>query len=752
MYKLYTIYIGLIAWGVILSGGIAVAQTQSGIVLALEENGERQALPGATVQWSDGATGTSTDAKGYFQVPFPKDSLLIIGYLGYYRDTFALQASTQLDTFILYPTTLSLSDVEISGSRRSNYISSLKTIKTEVIGEKELTKAACCDLAGCFETEATVEAQTTNLLTNARELRILGLSGVYNQLLFNGLPMFQGLSFTYGISGYPGTLLKNIFIAKGANSVLQGFDGWAGQINVIPKSPEEVENLLINAYLNNFGEKHLNVNLRIPMGKKQQWNSLLTLHQVLPSREVDRDGDAFTDLPMLKRSMIYHSFQYSSEKIKMETGYRGLIENRLGGQLGFNPSVDKGSNQIYGQSVDIQQGEVFNKTQFAIKKGHKLQLQTFYQGHLQESYFGTLLYLANQERLYINFQYEWDWGNQNNVKAGMSYRSQKMREEISFPGGNLGRTYEGTLLTPQRIPGVFVENHYQSQDEKISLITGIRWDHHQTFGAFITPRAILKYQIDPSNTIRLSAGAGWREIQVFSEHLNLLASSREVVIAEDLKAEQGWNWGGNYLNNFILKGWEGSFTVDYYQTLFTNQIFPDFVRSPGIAYIDNFFGQSISNALQIEANLIHPNGWEAKIAYNYLDIFRLENEIKDELPFNSRHKFMSALSYRNKNLPWYLDLNLHLYGSQRLPNSDSNPEEYQRPQRSQSFTLLNFQATRILKKWEIYGGVENILDFRQLQPILAWQEPFSPYFDTSFVWGPTRGREFYIGFRYTLPQ
>jgi hypothetical protein len=43
-------------------------------------------------------------------------------------------------------------------------------VKTELINQAELKKAACCDLAGCFETQGTVQAMTTNIITNAKEL------------------------------------------------------------------------------------------------------------------------------------------------------------------------------------------------------------------------------------------------------------------------------------------------------------------------------------------------------------------------------------------------------------------------------------------------------------------------------------------------------------------------------------------------------------------------------------------------------
>jgi hypothetical protein len=76
----------------------------------------------------------------------------------------------------------------------------------------------------------------------------------------------------------------------------------------------------------------------------------------------------------------------------------------------------------------------------------------------------------------------------------------------------------------------------------------------------------------------------------------------------------------------------------------------------------------------------------------------------------------------------------------------------QRPDFSRPYSTLNAQCTYSFGKIEVYAGCENIFDFRQLQPIISWQNPFSPYFDTSSVWGPTRGRETYLGIRFKLEQ
>ncbi|MFN9855531.1 MAG: hypothetical protein ACK55T_07080 [Bacteroidota bacterium] len=95
-------------------------------------------------------------------------------------------------------------------------------------------------------------------------------------------------------------------------------------------------------------------------------------------------------------------------------------------------------------------------------------------------------------------------------------------------------------------------------------------------------------------------------------------------------------------------------------------------------------------------------------------------------------------------------MNIHWYGQQRLPDTRSNPVAFQRPDFSQPFTLVNAQFTYNFKTIELYGGCENIFDFRQRQPIISWQNPLSPFFDTSSVWGPTRGRELYVGVRFKM--
>lgn len=55
------------------------------------------------------------------------------------------------------------------------------------------------------------------------------------------------------------------------------------------------------------------------------------------------------------------------------------------------------------------------------------------------------------------------------------------------------------------------------------------------------------------------------------------------------------------------------------------------------------------------------------------------------------------------------------------------------------------------EKYDVYLGVENILGFKQPNPILASSDPFGEYFDASLIWGPVFGRMVYAGVRLRIP-
>lgn len=721
------------------------------IIPGKASNDKKESMTEATAPWFDTLIGVSTGTEDESEVSAKVISNKELITLNEVHSADTIEITNQTPVESILQETQTLDEVVVRGQRSGIIISDINPIKTEQITQTELKKSACCDLAGCFETQTTVQPQTTNVITNSKELRILGLSGVYNQVLIDGFPMIQGLSYTYGISSIPGTLVENISISKGANSVIQGYESISGQINVETIDPDNTDNLLLNLYMNNGMEKHFNANYAFRQGK---WSNLTAFHTMQPAKKIDEDNDNFLDMPQLTRYMIFNKWKYGNENDwgwSSRTGLRFLNEQRIGGQTSFNPKSDKGSSSVYGQSVNINQPEIWTKTSYRINDKHNIVLfaSAFYQD--QNSFFGTIKYNAQQTNFYGNIQHELNYQS-NNLKTGISYRHLNLDENVVFTDTFPKRSYAGNYKRLENVYGLFAENTMYFFNDKLTWIAGVRSDRHNQFGFMITPRTLVKYDIRPKTIIRANIGTGWRTVNVFSENIGLLASSRDIVFAEQLQPEKAVNFGINLTQKFESNNLSGYFSTDYYRTDFQNQIFPDYDTDPTKAIIKNFTGTSESNGFQAELYLKIWRRFEFKTGYNYLNVFREISETKQLLPFNPMHKVLTAFSFKPLTNKFHFDVNAHWYGKQRLPDTKSNPVDFQRPDFSQPYTIVNAQFTYKYKKFEVYAGCENIFDFGQLQPIISWQNPFGPYFDTSSVWGPTKGRETYIGVRFKLSE
>jgi len=457
-------------------------------------------------------------------------------------------------------------------------------------------------------------------------------------------------------------------------------------------------------------------------------------------------------MPLLTRYMVYNKFRFRQPTDGGFSGHLGVrfwTEKRSGGQHDFNIDKHLGGNALYGQTVDLQHPEIYTKLGYRFDNDRKITLIASAFQQNRDDWFGFINYNAKQTNAYANLQYEYRWNMVHELKAGASYRSLNLDENIRFAQADpLQRTFGGDYQRRESIPGIFAENILYFSH--ITLITGIRLDHHNQFGWFATPRALLKYDFSDRTNLRLSAGTGYRTANVFPENVNLLASSRNIIFAEALQPERAINLGINLVHQIYWDNASVTFGADFYHTQFSNQIFPDYNSDPTQAILANFEGTSISNSLQAEMKWKFFERLEIKTSYNFLDVYRVVDEEKVLLPFNARHNILATLSYEPKFKSWHFDSNIHWFGKQQLPDTQRNPESYQQPDASESYLLVNAQFTKVWKTLELYAGCENIFDFRQLRPILSWQDPFGQYFDTAFNWGPTRGREAYVGFRFKI--
>ena len=162
------------------------------------------------------------------------------------------------------------------------------------------------------------------------------------------------------------------------------------------------------------------------------------------------------------------------------------------------------------------------------------------------------------------------------------------------------------------------------------------------------------------------------------------------------------------------------------------------------------FADAGSNVFQVESSVNFLQNLDFKIAYKFIDLYYFKNGNRLDQPFNSKNRVLFGITYTYPQNLWVFNANVQWFGVQNIPSTEKYPVQYQRALTSDPYTLVNVQVTKNFRTFELYAGVENLMNFTQENPIISADNPFNKNFDTSYIWGPTRGRDFYFGFRFFI--
>ena len=724
---------------------VARAQKLTGRVQAIEK-GLPVPLPGASVYWVGGLNGIATDSLGNFTIDTTeKVNQLVISYVGYQSDTLTITDYAAGLTVTLRATQL-LNEVVVTAG--NTQIDRLNPIQTEVLTQRTLAKAACCNLSESFETNASISVSYADAVTGAKQIQFLGLGGQYVQTNVENIPTVRGLATTFGLNYIPGTWITSIDIGKGAGSVVNGYEGMSGQMNVELQKPEyraetKKPNLLLNGYVNAFGRVEGNVNYSQALSDK--WSVGALGHVSTLKTELDQNGDAFRDLPLYTQYNGVIRAKYSSERWMTQFGVKALSEDRDGGQLS---NVGQFRYQFANRT---QRTEVFSKTArlFPDKPYRGLGLILNATAHNQEATFGLRPYTGKQRSLYGNLIYQTIIDNTNHtIKTGISYLLDDYRE----------RYVAQPLDRFESVPGAFFEYAY-TYPERFALVLGNRFDAHNLYGLQWTPRLHLKYHIHGQMTLRASAGRGWRVPNQIAENYGYFVSSRGVFLNQNVRPEIAWTYTAGIINEFLLFGKRATLVVDASRTNFENQLVVD-ADQPRSLLFYNLSGTSYANTFQAELTLSPFKRAEVKAAYRYFDAKQsmgapLGESILMPRMMVSRDRVLLNAAYALPYDKWKVDATLQWNGPKRLPDADDSHTHVTYSAMtwyfSPSFVNLNAQITRSFLNWQVYLGGENLTNFRQPNPIIGAADPFGTSFDAAGQnWGPVTGAMIYAGFRFTL--
>ena len=194
-----------------------LAMTSFSQVRGIVKDSNGNILVGANVVWIGTNFGTITDADGAFSLERKLNyNSLVTSYVGYENDTTLCEGVDFVE--ITLHGEITLDDVVVKSSR-PGVMKARGAQNIDVIGGAELCRAACCNLGESFSNNPSVDVEYSDAATGAKQIKLLGLSGSYVQMLTENVPAFRGAAAPFSLGYIPGTWMQSIQVSKGAATV-----------------------------------------------------------------------------------------------------------------------------------------------------------------------------------------------------------------------------------------------------------------------------------------------------------------------------------------------------------------------------------------------------------------------------------------------------------------------------------------------------------------------------------------------------
>ena len=696
-----------------------------------------------------------------------------------------------------------LEQAVFTASGAGNFLSKGKDIRTEVITAAGLCKMACCNLAESFENSASVTVGYADAVTGARQIRLLGQNGIYTQMLDENRPVMRGLAAPFGLNYVPGQWLESIQIAKGVTSVINGVESMTGQINMEHRKPTDERILYVHASAMNDTKTDFNLISSLQLDEEQRWSTVILAHVDGNFQSMDHNGDGFMDDPRQLQFNLSNRWLYMAPGgAQLRFGVRAIRDARNGGEMpGMTHKIgvawqntsgvreeDKWAGRWTSDILNQSYGG-YLKAGFPLNEANtsNVALVADYTYYKMDGDFTTRKYQADQHSVFVNLLYQNQDIDQHHFTLGLSETLDFYTEDLNYllyHGDLLGAgqsLWASELLPPgvgERFDtrlsdaGVFGEYTFHSADETtFSAILGLRADWYNLVGVRLAPRLTLKWAPSESLVFRANGGRGLRYSHPVVDNLGILSTGKSFYgTFMDHILEDAWTFGANA--TWYIGGSTSTYlSFDYFRTQFSEQMVLDYddvlpseyvyKNRPELTRRAIVFrplsqiegGHSYTDNFQLDFNAEPVKGLTLTLTGRLTDArqTRLSRSASDDVkPMTSRYKGVLNVQYATHLNKWIFDFTASVNGPCKVWNFMKGYQGLYQNGYTPVYPLLYAQVTKRFKGVDLYLGGENLTNYRQPSPILHHEDPYSPDFDASCIWGPLMGIKLYAGIRVTI--
>lgn len=723
----------LFCFAVLLNSSALFAQNT--LTVVLKDDVTQETIPGATVRIGETTIAAVSNAKGEAVLTNIPNGKLVFFFksLGYQERTDTLSFPFEKSTIEISLTQVSgqLDQVIVEGTRSNKSIENIPT-RVEVLTE-EIDEASSMDpskVAHLLTHSTGIQVQQTSATSNTANVRIQGLDGRYTQILKDGFPLYGGFSGSLSIMQIPPLDLRQVEYIKGSASTLYGGGAISGLINLISKEPGTNESLI---HLNASHIGALDVNTFV--SRKFRKTGFTLLAQRNSHQLFDADKDHFSDLPQLVKYNINPKlFFYLDEKTTLNAGATFTNEIREGGDITVVEKGETGPNHFYKERNEIDRYTTQLKFSRQLSATSSLNIRnsiSSFQRALQlNSSPGSGLYSFSGNQLSTYSELSFTSTKKGVLVSGLNFISERFREDKIHP-----------IVRDEEIQTVGVFSQYTIDlNQVVSVEGGLRIDHVLNAKTFLLPRLFTLFKWTPKLTTRIGGGLGYRNATIFNQeselqgYMNVLAIDRTATTSErsyGSTADIGYKTplGENFFISF-----NQMFFLSY---LSSPLVLTTAVNDPAYFEFRNSEGYVSSKGTETFFKFGFYD-FVLFAGYTFTDVHHTFSGKQSEFTLTPRHSLKGDLLYA---LPgkWRIAVDYEYKSSQLLSTG----------RRTIGFWTYGAVVERTIKKFAVYGNLENITNVRQTRYESLLTSPYgTPQFTE--VWAPLDGFVFNAGVKIRL--
>lgn len=687
------------------------------------------------------------------------------------------------------PDTVILPEVTVSATKKTLAKGALRpeVIATESISAQAIAKSGASNINEAVDKNPGIAVQLECSICNVRNVSLNNLPGRYTTLLIDGIPIYSSVSSAYGLDSLSVNGIERVDIARGAGASLIAPEALSGMLNLVSKKPNKDE-----------------ASLRLQAGGFSAWQAELYAAKKLNGGAftitasgnqhgtVDANGDGLSEYTGYQRKML--GFGYFIDDMA-GFKWRGRLdvvdEKRNGGAVGDDYAAIKNSNN--GNPFDFSQGVhaspaangwlvpdgsgtdtlangasgiayqagrgglaeiIFTKrTQWIGSAERKTDSEKwrFALGiatHKQDSFYEFSDYVAKQRQYFAEASYQVYLKNWN-ITAGLNYRYEDLASH-GYSAAN-GLAVHGVDNYVYRTPAIYLQANGHLLDDTLEVNASLRYDRHNQFGGITSPRLNLLYRHNDAWSSRLSLGTGFRAPTSFFEQDHGILDDVQIVrVVNKVEQSRNLSYTLNYTDDRLNVSPAYHYTrIDNMALLAPNQPNPD-----GSASTVTLFSSATTPVIVqgLNVNASYQLSPLMNLAFG-AELFHYQFEAGTLSFARPTAKAYFGLDYTGEKwdlsskLVWTGSQNLRKFhddgsGAQERYNLDGSPKLDKSP----AFFTLDMRSEYAFNTHlSAYLGVDNVLDYKQIDhENMLWIDAQGGL-DTTHIWGPNRGRFIYAG-------